>query len=202
MDIFQLKRKAIIHFTIYLSISFGLISLLAYIVVYNSKIYGKNQNFIDKIRFINSQIIELQKKEIILNKNLNLWKKVSSSSIHSSRYIANLNFELNRLYKKYFILEPEIFISTPEETNIPYKSENTKVIKSKVHLNFSSITDKHVFLFLQSIPRLPGYVMIKSITLNKVRNIDIPTVNQILDGNMIEVVRANMIFDWYILLSK
>lgn len=187
---------------VYLLISFGLTGLLTYVIVCNNGIYRKNQNFIDKIRFINSQIIEIQKKEIVLNKNLNLWKKVSSSSIHSSRYIANLNFELNKLYKKYFILEPEIFISTPEEINMPYKSEHTKVIKSEVHLNFSSITDKHIFLFLQSIPRLPGYVMIKSIVINKVKNIDIPTVNQVLNGNMIEVVRANMIFDWYILLSK
>lgn len=202
MNICQLKRKAIIHFIVYLLISFGLTGLLTYVIICNNGIYRKNQNFIDKIRSINSQIVEIQKKEIVLNKNLNLWKKVSSSSIHSSRYIANLNFELNKLYKKYFILEPEIFISTPEEINTPYKSEHTKVIKSEVHLNFSSITDKHIFLFLQSIPRLPGYVMIKSIIINKVKDIDVPTVNQILNGNMIEVVRANMIFDWYILLSK
>ncbi|WCR53367.1 MAG: hypothetical protein PG981_000389 [Wolbachia endosymbiont of Ctenocephalides orientis wCori] len=202
MDICQLKRKAIIHFIVYLLIFFGLTGLLTYVIICNNGIYSKNQNFIDKISFINSQIVEIQKKEIVLNKNLNLWKKVSSSRIHSSKYIANLNFELNKLYKKYFILEPEIFISTPEETNIPYKSEHTKVIKSEVHLNFSSITDKHIFLFLQSIPRLPGYVMIKSIVINKVKDIDVPTVDQILNGNMIEVVRANMIFDWYILLSK
>lgn len=202
MNICQLKRKAIIHFVVYLLISFGLTGLLTYVIISNNGIYSKNQNFIDKIRFINSQIVEIQKKEIVLNKNLNLWKKVSSSRIHSSRYIANLNFELNKLYKKYFILEPEIFISTPEEINTPYKSEHTKVIKSEVHLNFSSITDKHIFLFLQSIPRLPGYVMIKSIVINKVKDIDVPTVDQILNGNMIEVVRANMIFDWYILLSK
>ncbi|EEH12565.1 hypothetical protein WUni_000380, partial [Wolbachia endosymbiont of Muscidifurax uniraptor] len=67
---------------------------------------------------------------------------------------------------------------------------------------FSSISDKHIFLFLQSIPNLPGYVMIKSLILNKQRNIDAATMNQILNGNMIEIVRANIVFDWYTILSR
>jgi len=71
-----------------------------------------------------------------------------------------------------------------------------------VVLNLSSISDKHIFLFLQSIPNLPGYVMIKSLILNKQRNIDAATMNQILNGNMIEIVRVNIVFDWYTILSR
>ncbi|MBV2145517.1 MAG: hypothetical protein KTM48_02120, partial [Wolbachia endosymbiont of Pissodes strobi] len=63
-------------------------------------------------------------------------------------------------------------------------------------------SDKHIFLFLQSIPNLPGYVMIKSLILNKQRNIDAATMNQILNGNMIEIVRVNIVFDWYTILSR
>ncbi|MDE5065987.1 hypothetical protein RYE99_01900, partial [Wolbachia endosymbiont of Drosophila seguyi] len=100
------------------------------------------------------------------------------------------------------ILEPEISISIPEEVELHNKSERTKVIKSEVILNLSSISDKHIFLFLQSIPNLPGYVMIKSLILNKQRNIDAATMNQILNGNMIEIVRANIVFDWYTILSR
>ncbi|MDR2831312.1 MAG: hypothetical protein LBV62_00085 [Rickettsiales bacterium] len=202
MTIFQLKRRVAIQFILYLLLSVGLIGLLTYVVIYSNKVYNKNQIAIDKIRSINLQIAEVQKKEVVLNKNLDLWKKISFSNLHSSRYIANLNFELSRLYKKYFILEPEISISIPEEIDIPYKSEQTKVIKSEVTLNLSSISDKHIFLFLQSIPRLPGYVMIKSLVLNKAKNIDTITVDQILNGNMVEIVRANMVFDWYTLLSR
>ncbi len=202
MTISQLKRKATIQFISYLLLSVGLIGLLTYVVIYNEKIYNKNQIEIDKIRFINLQITEIQKKEVILNKNLDLWKKISSSNLHSSRYIANLNFELSKLYKKYYILEPEISISTPEEVELHNKSERTKVIKSEVALNLSSISDKHIFLFLQSIPNLPGYVMIKSLILNKQRNIDAATMNQILNGNMIEIVIANIVFDWYTILSR
>ncbi|WP_265023688.1 hypothetical protein [Wolbachia endosymbiont (group A) of Epistrophe grossularia] len=202
MTISQLKRKATIQFISYLLLSVGLIGLLTYVVIYNEKIYNKNQIEIDKIRFINLQITEIQKKEVILNKNLDLWKKISSSNLHSSRYIANLNFELSKLYKKYYILEPEISISIPEEVELHNKSERTKVIKSEVALNLSSISDKHIFLFLQSIPNLPGYVMIKSLILNKQRNIDAAAMNQILSGNMIEIVRANIVFDWYTILSR
>lgn len=68
------------------------------------------------------------------------------SNLHSSRYIANLNFELSKLYKKYYILEPEISISIPEEVELHNKSERTKVIKSEVILNLSSISDKHIFI--------------------------------------------------------
>ncbi|MDX5518913.1 MAG: hypothetical protein O7177_05010, partial [Wolbachia endosymbiont of Andrena agilissima] len=93
-------------------------------------------------------------------------------------------------------------ISIPEEVELHNKSERTKVIKSEVVLNLSSISDKHIFLFLQSIPNLPGYVMIKSLILNKQRNIDAATMNQILNGNMIEIVRANIVFDWYTILSR
>ncbi|MDE5057265.1 hypothetical protein OZD61_00360 [Wolbachia endosymbiont of Drosophila bocki] len=202
MTISQLKRKATIQFISYLLLSVGLIGLLTYVVIYNEKIYNKNQIAIDKIRSINLQITGIQKKEVVLNKNLDLWKKISSSNLHSSRYIANLNFELSKLYKKYYILEPEISISIPEEVEPHNKSERTKVIKSEVVLNLSSISDKHIFLFLQSIPNLPGYVMIKSLILNKQRNIDAATMNQILNGNMIEIVRANIVFDWYTILSR
>ncbi|BFD47649.1 MULTISPECIES: hypothetical protein [Wolbachia] len=202
MTISQLKRKATIQFISYLLLSVGLIGLLTYVVIYNEKIYNKNQIAIDKIRSINLQITGIQKKEVVLNKNLDLWKKISSSNLHSSRYIANLNFELSKLYKKYYILEPEISISIPEEVELHNKSERTKVIKSEVVLNLSSISDKHIFLFLQSIPNLPGYVMIKSLILNKQRNIDAATMNQILNGNMIEIVRANIVFDWYTILSR
>lgn len=202
MTISQLKRKATIQFISYLLLSVGLIGLLTYVVIYNEKVYNKNQIAIDKIRSINLQITGIQKKEVVLNKNLDLWKKISSSNLHSSRYIANLNFELSKLYKKYYILEPEISISIPEEVELHNKSERTKVIKSEVVLNLSSISDKHIFLFLQSIPNLPGYVMIKSLILNKQRNIDAATMNQILNGNMIEIVRANIVFDWYTILSR
>ncbi|MCX3065029.1 hypothetical protein [Wolbachia endosymbiont of Drosophila pseudotakahashii] len=202
MTISQLKRKATIQFISYLLLSVGLIGLLTYVVIYNEKIYNKNQIAIDKIRSINLQITGIQKKEVVLNKNLDLWKKISSSNFHSSRYITNLNFELSKLYKKYYILEPEISISIPEEVELHNKSERTKVIKSEVVLNLSSISDKHIFLFLQSIPNLPGYVMIKSLILNKQRNIDAATMNQILNGNMIEIVRANIVFDWYTILSR
>ncbi|WP_353269955.1 hypothetical protein [Wolbachia endosymbiont (group A) of Myopa testacea] len=202
MTISQLKRKATIQFISYLLLSVGLIGLLTYVVIYNEKVYNKNQIAIDKIRSINLQITGIQKKEVVLNKNLDLWKKISSSNLHSSRYIANLNFELSRLYKKYYILEPEISISIPEEVELHNKSERTKVIKSEVVLNLSSISDKHIFLFLQSIPNLPGYVMIKSLILNKQRNIDAATMNQILNGNMIEIVKVNIVFDWYTILSR
>lgn len=202
MTISQLKRKATIQFISYLLLSVGLIGLLTYFVIYNEKVYNKNQIAIDKIRSINLQITGIQKKEVVLNKNLDLWKKISSSNLHSSRYIANLNFELSKLYKKYYILEPEISISIPEEVELHNKSERTKVIKSEVALNLSSISDKHIFLFLQSIPNLPGYVMIKSLILNKQRNIDAVTMNQILNSNMIEIVRANIVFDWYTILSR
>nr|WP_246165881.1 hypothetical protein [Wolbachia endosymbiont of Brugia pahangi] len=173
-----------------------------YAVIYNRKVYNKNQSAINEIHSINLQITDVQKKEVVLDKNLDLWQKISSSNLHSSRYITNLNFELGKLYKKYCILEPEISISIPEEIELYNKSEHTKVIKSEVILNLSSISDKHIFLFLQSVPSLPGYVMIKSLILNKERNIDTATMNQILNGNMIETVRANIVFDWYTILSR
>ena len=169
----------------YLLLSVGLIGTLTYVVIYSKKVHSKNQNAVDEIRSINLQITEVQKKEVVLNKNLDLWKRISSSNLHSSRYIANLNFELGKLYKKYYILEPEISISIPEEVELHGESEHTKVIKSEVTLNFSSISDKHIFLFLQSIPSLPGYVTIKSLILDKERNIDAATMNQILNGKRI-----------------
>ncbi|NUY39171.1 hypothetical protein GO684_00160 [Wolbachia endosymbiont of Litomosoides brasiliensis] len=202
MNVFQLKRRVAIQLILYLLLSIGLIGLLMYAIIYNRQVYNKNQSAIDEIRSINLQITDVQKRKVALDKNLDLWQKISSSNLHSSRYIANLNFELGKLYKKYCILEPEISISIPEEIELYNKSEHIKVIKSKVTLNLSSISDKHIFLFLQSVPSLPGYVMIKSLVLNKERNIDAATMNQILNGNMIEIVSANMVFDWYTILSR
>lgn len=75
MTISQLKRKATIQFISYLLLSVGLIGLLTYVVIYNEKVYNKNQIAIDKIHSINLQITGIQKKEVVLNKNLDLWKK-------------------------------------------------------------------------------------------------------------------------------
>ncbi|WP_265014972.1 hypothetical protein [Wolbachia endosymbiont (group B) of Camptogramma bilineatum] len=202
MTISQLKRKATIQCIYYLLLSIVLIGLSTCFIIYNKKVYNKNQTAAEEIRSINLQIIEIQKKEVVLNKNLDLWKRISSSNLHSSRYITNLNFELNKLYKKHYMLEPEISISIPEEAELHNKSEHKKVIRSEVVLSLSSISDKHIFLFLQSIPNLPGYVMIRSLTLNKQRNIDAKVINQILSGNMIEIVRASIVFDWYTILSR
>ncbi|AGJ98894.1 hypothetical protein wNo_04710 [Wolbachia endosymbiont of Drosophila simulans wNo] len=202
MTISQLKRKATIQCIYYLLLSIVLIGLSTCFILYNKKVYNKNQTAAEEIHSINLQIIEIQKKEVVLNKNLDLWKRISSSNLHSSRYVTNLNFELHKLYKKHYMLEPEISISIPEEAELHNKSERTKVIRSEVVLNLSSISDKHIFLFLQSIPNLPGYVMIRSLTLNKQRNIDSAAINQILSGNMIEIVRASIVFDWYTILSR
>ncbi|MFV0949331.1 hypothetical protein [Wolbachia endosymbiont of Nasonia giraulti] len=202
MTISQLKRKATIQCIYYLLLSIVLIGLSTCFIIYNKKVYNKNQTAAEEIRSINLQIIEIQKKEVVLNKNLDLWKRISSSNLHSSRYITNLNFELNKLYKKHYMLEPEISISIPEEAELHNKSEHTKVIRSEVVLSLSSISDKHIFLFLQSIPNLPGYIMIRSLTLNKQRNIDAKVINQILSGNMTEIVRASIVFDWYTILSR
>jgi len=79
MTISQLKRKATIQFISYLLLSVGLIGLLTYVVIYNEKIYNKNQIAIDKIRSINLQITGIQKKEVVLNKNLDLWEKFEES---------------------------------------------------------------------------------------------------------------------------
>ncbi|UIP92375.1 hypothetical protein JSQ73_004180 [Wolbachia endosymbiont of Anopheles demeilloni] len=202
MTISQLKRKAIIQCIYYLLLSIVLIGLSTCFILYNKKVYNKNQTAAEEIHSINLQIIEIQKKEVVLNKNLDLWKRISSSNLHSSRYVTNLNFELHKLYKKHYMLEPEISISIPEEDELHNKSERTKVIRSEVVLSLSSISDKHIFLFLQSIPNLPDYVMIRSLTLNKQRNIDSADINQILSGNMIEIVRASILFDWYTILSR
>ncbi|MDN5248447.1 MAG: hypothetical protein QWI36_04915 [Wolbachia endosymbiont of Tyrophagus putrescentiae] len=179
-----------------------LVALLACVFVYNKKVYSRNQDTIDRIHFINSQIIEAHEREVVFNKYLDLWQRVSSSSLHSSKYISNLSLELKRLYRKYSMLSPEMSISVPEEVEIQHIGKHTKVIKSKVTLSFSAVSDKHIFLFLQSIPSLPGYVMIKSLVLNKQRNIDTVIMHQISNGDMVEVVRANIVFDWYTVLKN
>ncbi|MDG7056395.1 MAG: hypothetical protein LKM44_02815 [Wolbachia endosymbiont of Meromenopon meropis] len=201
MNISQLKKRVAIRLLFYSIMSIGLIVVLAHIILYTNRVFDENQSVINEIRSIKLEIIELQKKEVFLNKNLDLWRSISSSSLYSDKYIENLNFELAKLYKKYYILEPEISISVPEEVELG-ESEYIKVIKSEVTLNFGSISDKHIFLFLQSVPSLPGYVTIKSLILNKEKNIDSTIMNQILSGNIIEIVRANMIFDWYTVLNK
>jgi len=202
MTISQLKRKALIQFALYFLLSIGLTLLLVCIITYNKKLCDENQNTMDKIHSISVQIVEAHEREVTLNKHLGLWKRLSSSSLRSSRYISELNFELSQLYKKYCILNPGISISIPERVEVPYASKHTKIIRSKVTLSFSSISDKHIFLFLQSIPSLPGYVMIKSLVLSKEKNIDTITMNQILNGDMIEIVRANIVFDWYTVLKN
>ncbi|OEY87018.1 hypothetical protein BIY23_00825 [Wolbachia pipientis] len=203
MTLYQLKKEVAIQLGLYILLSVILIISLVYIVIYNKAICSKNQNIIDGIDRINFRILEVHnetdKKESLLNKYSDLWKRISFSHY---KYIVNLDFKLNSLYKKYCILSPEIYVAVPEDVEISYISKYTKVVKRKVNLSFSAISDKHVFLFLKSVPSLPGYVMIKSLILSKEKDLDTMVINQILNGDMIETIRANVVFDWYTILKN
>ncbi len=204
MTVSQLKKKVTMRLGFYILFSGILIIFLACIIIYNKTVHSKNQNIFTKIDCIRSQIIrvheETDKKESLLNKYSDLWRRVSYLNDK------NLDFELNNLYKKYCILNPELYMTVQEDVEIPYISKYikkyTKIVKRKVNLSFSAVSDKHIFLFLKSVPSLPGYVMMQSLVLIKEKELDTVVMDQILNGVMIETVRANIVFDWYTILRN
>ncbi|MBV0899911.1 MAG: hypothetical protein KTV77_04135 [Wolbachia endosymbiont of Fragariocoptes setiger] len=200
MKTYKLKRKVTFRFLLYCLLLSILVLLLVFNIIYSKSIYRKNKSVIDRIKLTNLQIVAAQNKEVKISKYVDLWQKISS--LNGNSYISDLNFELDVLYKKYFILDPEISISAPEDVEISYSSEYMRVVKSKVVLSFSSVSDKHIFLFLQSIPSLSGYVMIKSLRLSKEKDIDNVTMMHISNGDMIATVNANITFDWYTVLKN
>ena len=200
MKTYTLKKKVTLRFLLYCLLLSILVLFLVFNIVYSKNIYRKNKSIINRIKLTNSQIVVALNKEVKISKYVDLWQKISS--LNGNSYISDLNFELDVLYKKYFILNPEISISAPEDVEVSYSSEYMRVVKSKVVLGFSSVSDKHIFLFLQSIPSLSGYAMIKSLKLSKEKDIDHVTMMHISNGEMIATVKANITFDWYTILKN
>ncbi|XGA07980.1 MAG: hypothetical protein U0X86_000113 [Wolbachia endosymbiont of Xenopsylla cheopis] len=181
----------------YLLVSTVLVATLSLGNTYNRKLKLLNENIARKNKIISSQIIDIQKKEAILVSNLDLWKRISSTNIHNSKYIANLNNLINELHKSYKILNPEILISIPQEAKTFYNDKYIKVIKSEINLHFSSISDKNVFLFMNALNTLPGYVKIKSFSLAREKEITPKIIEYATNGNLTPTVTGHITFDWY-----
>lgn len=194
----SLKAKKLFF---YLLISTILITMLSLGCIYNKKLKLSNENIARKNKIISSQIMDIQKKEAILVSNLDLWKRISSTNMYNSKYITNLNNLINELHKSHKILNPEILISIPQEAKTLYNDKYIKVIKSEINLHFSSISDKNVFLFINKLNTLPGYVKIKSFSLAKEKEITPEIIEYAINGNFIAVVTGQIIFDWYSLVK-
>ncbi len=196
-----LKKKIIIKLFFYLFFFIILTTTLFLSFTYNKELEYLNKNIEIKNKVINLQIADVQKKEAILVTNLDLWKKISSTNIHNNKYITNLSIMLNELYKEYAILRPEIFISIPQEAKIPYNNMYVKVIKSRINLHFSSVSDRNVFLFINALNMLPGYAIIESFSLVKEKDITPEVIDYAMNGSFIETVIGHIIFDWYSLVK-
>ncbi|WP_339045411.1 hypothetical protein [Candidatus Mesenet endosymbiont of Agriotes lineatus] len=198
----NLKIKVTIKLFCYLLVSTVFVAMLSLGNAYNKKLKLLNKSIARKNKIISSQIIDIQKKEAVLVSNLDLWKRISSTKMHNSKYITNLNNLINKLHKSYKILNPEILISMPQEAKTFYNDKYIKVIKSEINLHFGSVSDKNVFLFMNELSTLPGYIKIKSFTLVKEKEITPKIIEYAVNGNLISTITGQITFDWYSLLYK
>lgn len=196
-----LKEKVTIKLFFYLFISTVFVATLFLCDTYSRKVKLLNESVARKNKIISLQIIDIQKKEAILASNLDLWKRISSTNIHNSKYVTNLNNLINELHKSYKILNPEILISIPQEAKTLYSNKYIKVIKSEINLHFSSVSDKNVFLFINELNTLPGYIKIKSFSLVKEKEITSEIIEYAMNGNFIAMITGQITFDWYSLVK-
>ncbi|WP_339047179.1 hypothetical protein [Candidatus Mesenet endosymbiont of Phosphuga atrata] len=198
----SLKTKVTIKLFSYLLVFAVFVAMLFLGNTYNRKLKLLNENIARKNKIISSQIIDIQKREAILVSNLDLWKRIPSTNMHNGKYIANLNNLINELHKSYKILNPEILISIPQEAKTFYNDKYIKIIKSEINLHFGSVSDKNVFLFMNELSTLPGYIKVKSFSLVKEKEITPEIIERATNGDLILTITGQITFDWYSLLYK
>lgn len=106
---------------------------------------------------------------------------------------------LGQLKEKYRLSSLNLQISS----EIPYEDEELKtmkldVVSSDVRLDFGGISDQHLFSFVNELRRkLPGFVRVKEVSLNRNKIFDIEAMRQISQGAKLEMVSGTLAFQWF-----
>ncbi len=82
------------------------------------------------------------------------------------------------------------------------KADNV-LLKSRVAIEVSAMTDVDVFQYILEMQRrFPGYIDVKSITLERTKDVTRPLLQSIIAGDDVELVAATLVVDWMFMIPR
>lgn len=198
-----LKRYCIIKVWVCIMLLVTLSVTLHYLYRSNTYIVQNNLRIADEIQKLSFKVMNVHKHEAMLNDSGILWQEISTSNIYSTFYEENLGALISNLFKKYYLFNFQINISSPKVVNDIYNKQHIDVIKRHIEIRFSSISDEQVFLFLNAIYNdISGYVKVISLNIEKNTDITNEVLQAALKGETIPIVRGSISFELYNIIAR
>ncbi|CEI84831.1 hypothetical protein DRF75_03330 [Ehrlichia minasensis] len=200
-----LKRYCIIKMSVCVLLLITLSVTLHYLYKSNAYILQHNLHIADEIRKLNFEVMDVHKHEAVLNDSGILWQEISTSNIYSTStfYKENVGTLITNLCKKYYLFNSQINISSPKIVNHLYNKQYIDVIKSRVDINFSSISDEYVFLFLNAVRHdVSGYVKVVNFNIEKKTDITNEVLHSALKGEAVATISGHVSFDLYSIVGR
>lgn len=191
--------RSIFNFKRILS-TLSMILLASYLIYQLRELKLDNRDLQHKMNRLLDRISYINKKEALLQSNLHLLNKIHSKNIYSDSPQSAFAID-EQSYEQFHIINPHLVISDVSFEQ-PQDILNIKVIKHKIYMSFDTISDENIFNFIQYIEQeITGFVMITSLKIYKIRDIDESIITQYEAGHLIPTVNAQIAFDLYQLLN-
>lgn len=205
MKITRLRR----NITINLSASLFLIAIAVGIFFYTTNKNEISTQEVNKIRIetsvIHSQAQELESQSNDARKYKEVWKVLNENKKNTQGIkMEEVNNMLGTLAEKYSIYSPSLQVLLPEnlESGV-FQRKTLSVSHSSGTLSFEALSDVRALTFMADFfNRLPGYTVITSLEMGKMRKYNDEDLVNISLGKNPSILRVKIVFSWYVYRDK
>lgn len=149
---------------------------------------------------IRSQSQELESQTKDARKYKDIWKILGDNKKNTQGIkMEDVNGSLTSLAEKYSIYVPTIQVLLPEnlESGI-FQRKTLSVSHSSGTISFEALSDVKALSFINEFfSRLPGYTVISTIEINKIRKYTPEDYINISLGKNPAILRVKIVFSWY-----
>jgi hypothetical protein len=205
MIISDVKKKIAINFSISIALGLAVAGLLVYLSFFRND-QNKEIDYIKQLASqLSSKASEYQNKAQETKKYIDIWKIIpdSKKSLDGIK-IDDVNKTINQLSEKYYIGNPSIKLSLPEDLKDGIFDRKTLYVSyTNVEMSFTAIDDVGAISFLSDfLSSLNGYIVITTLDIKKNKKytdqdlIDI-SANKATGGILVKIN-----FVWYVYRQK
>jgi gas vesicle protein len=111
---------------------------------------------------------------------------------------------MGQLKDAYFITTLNLELSNQETVDLSQLNQDEEeAVKIEGTMNLGGLSDQYIYQFIEALHQdFPGFVAMKSLSLQRRQSINIDVLSQISRGNPIETVSGNVAFNWYGFIRK
>lgn len=201
----SLKKQTIIHTAIIALIILAAIGGYLIVLSFEDSYNQELSSVTRELTRINSQSLTLDNRVAMAQRSLKLYQSIQSSGGDSSNNINRrwAKEKLDTLKDRYRLGKLTLKMTPLEElTNKRFKRTAAITMHTEVTLQFSGLTDSHLFSFIEAIKQeFSGYIRIDSLRISRKSEISNDTLRSISKGVIPDIVDGEVMFHWLSLKS-